>query len=417
LARYDTVFCENLVKVLKGQSVDPGRPDISLHFKFLIRAPLTESHDHFASHNIPVIVIDALDECDYDGSQTAQRKAFLDTLTNWSSLSKLFKLVITGRDERMSDNLRAICQRITLPTGEAVTTHVNQDIRHFFENRCAELGGSSCTDWPGHQVLDALTAKAAGLFIWAETVMKFMEQGPPDEQLKLVLAGDVRGVDNITNLYKQILEFSFPAVQSETLELFKLVVSTIVLAKVPLRSDDLHQFVLKPKVSVAFILRKLSSVISVEGTEKWLRIGHLSFTEFLCDHRRCPQEFYIDQERESQDLVMACFRLMKGLKFNICDLETSCLFNDQVENLSQRIEANIPNALWYSCHFWAAHLLDISTDLDGQSALRKEIRDFLYIRLLWWLEVMSLKKEVAAANIAVLAVLNWMQVSGCSVAT
>ena len=285
LARYDATFSDNLFEVLKEKTVDPGRPDIALHFKFLIQEPLARSHNHFASHTVPVIVIDALDECDYDGSQAAQRRAFLDTLLQWSSLSKMFKLVVTSRNERMLDRLRAICQQMALPTGEAVSTDTNKDILQFFQDRFAELRGSSLPEWPGNRVLNALTAKAAGLFIWAETVMKFLEQGLPDEQLELVLAGDLGEGDNITKLYQQILEFAFPAPKASTLELFKLVVSTIVLAKVPLRTNDLHEFVSQPKPSVAFILHQLSSVIFIEGTDQILHIGHLSFSEFLCDHQ------------------------------------------------------------------------------------------------------------------------------------
>jgi hypothetical protein len=413
-AKFDPSFATNLVEVLKERKVNPEIPDIALHFQYLIEEPLTKTYDRSSSHAIPVVVIDALDECDSEGSQTAQRKALMDTLTQWSRLSKTFKLIITGRNERIADSFRGVCKQITLQTGDQVSANANRDIHCFFEDRFAELGGSLLPEWPGKPVLDALTARAAGLFIWAETVVKFVLQGLPEEQLDLVLAGDLGEEDNITMLYQQILEFSFGGANNRTLEVFKLVASTVILAKVPLRNDDVHQFVLQPKSSVAFILDKLSSVITIGGTDKCLRVGHLSFSEFLCDRRRCPKKFFIDHGEQSQELVTACFRLMKvGLKFNICDLESSHLLNDDVKDLPQRIGTKINMTLLYSCRFWVAHLLDVPIDPSGHESLIKEVKDFLHVRLLFWLEVMSLMKEVAVANIALLTVASWLQVSSC----
>ena len=409
LADFDPVFASNLVAVLKARKVNPGIPDIALHFKYLIGEPLSKSYEQSLSHSIPVIVIDAIDESHSEGPQITQRKAFMDTLTDWSHLSKKFKLIITGRNERIPGSFHALCKRIILSTGDGVSANTNLDIRRFFEDRFADLGSSSLPGWPGNHVLDALTARAAGLFIWAQTVVKFVSQGLPEEQLDLVLAGDLGDEDNITKLYQQILEFSFGGAKERTLEVFKLVVSTVILSKLPLRSDDLHQFVLQPRSSTAFILGKLSSVISITGTQKYLRIGHLSFSEFLCDRQRCPKEFYIDLGTESQKLATACFRLMKlGLMFNICELETSHYCNDDIEDLPQRITKKISMPLLYACRFWAAHLLDTPGVHDS---LLHDVEDFLHIRLLFWLEVMSLMREVSVANIALLTVAPWFQVS------
>jgi hypothetical protein len=412
LAKSNPTFAHILVRILEQRVVDPRRPDIASHFQYLIQEPLIKSHNHFPSHTIPVILVDALDECDSDRSQAAQRKVLLDTLTQWSCLPRTLKLIVTGRDDRVPESFRAICKQITLPTGGDVSADANSDIRHFFERRFSELGGSSFPEWPGVQILDALTTRAAGLFIWAETVMKFVEQGFPGERLKLVLAGELGGSDNLTKLYRQILEVSFHGIRGPELEISRFVIAVIVLAKVPLHYDDLHDFVSQPKLSVKFVINKLSSVISSRGTDKGLRICHLSFSEFLCDHERCPEQFFIDRGKESQSLALACFRLMKhGLKFNICNLETSHVFNDNVKDLPLRIKTNIPAPLLYSCSFWAAHLRDTTIGRDACGTLMTEVKDFLHIRFLYWLEVMSLTKQVSAANIALLTAAPWIEVS------
>ena len=164
--------------------------------------------------------------------------------------------------------------------------------------------------------------------------------------------------------------------------------------------------------SVVFILDKLSSVISIRETDQHLCIGHVSFTEFLCSRQQCPKEFYIDCGRESHRFVTACFQIMKAeLKFNICDLETSHLLNDNIKDLPQRIATKISGPLLYSCCFWGAHLVDTTIATDGYDALLKEIKDFVHVRLLFWLEVMSLTKKVPLANITLLSVACWLQVS------
>jgi hypothetical protein len=86
LARFDTDFAANLLEVLNGKTVDPGRPDIALHFKSLIQEPLMKCYKDSPLSDVPVVIIDALDECDH---QTAQRKQFLDTLTRWSHLTQI----------------------------------------------------------------------------------------------------------------------------------------------------------------------------------------------------------------------------------------------------------------------------------------------------------------------------------------
>ena len=151
-------------------------------------------------------------------------------------------------------------------------------------------------------------------------------------------------------------------------------------------------------------------MIAIGASDKRVRFSHLSFVEFLCDAKRCPQQFVIDRGKDSRRLTSACFRLMKnGLKFNICDLQTSYVDND---DLPERIvEEYIPAALMYACHFWAAHLLDTKMDQNCPDSLMNEVEEFFLIRFLFWLEVMSLTEEVSAAKIALVTVIPWIQVS------
>lgn len=107
LALFEPVFSRNLIKALKERKIDPGWPDIALHFKIMIQELLMKTYDHTPAHTIPVILIDVFDECDSDHFP-AQRKALLDTLTQWSHLPKKFKLIVTGRDDRVPQPFRVV---------------------------------------------------------------------------------------------------------------------------------------------------------------------------------------------------------------------------------------------------------------------------------------------------------------------
>jgi hypothetical protein len=160
-----------------------------------------------------------------------------------------------------------------LSTGLEANEDSNTDIRHLSEMRFADFTDCLGPELWGRSVLDKLTTRAGGLFIWAETVIRFIEQGVHEMRLQRVLSGDIGGGDIITNLYRQILHFSFNA-DDHTLKIFIHVVSAVVLAKVPLHEDDLPQFILQPRTQINSILNKLSSVISA-GMDRQLCISHL----------------------------------------------------------------------------------------------------------------------------------------------
>ena len=165
--------------------------------------------------------------------------------------------------------------------------------------------------------------------------MFFIEEGVHEERLERVLNGDMDSGDNLTKLYRQILESSFPNPDGHTISVFHHVMGAVIQSKVPLCEEDLPHFTSEPMPSVKSILSKLSIVLSTTADGR-VRISHSSFTEFICDRRQCPEPFYIDQQATNERLMMACFQLMRQqLKFNICGLESSYLRNDEVKDLAQ----------------------------------------------------------------------------------
>jgi len=77
------------------------------------------------------------------------------------------------------------------------------------------------------------------------------------------------------------------------------------------------------------------------------------------------------------------------LEFNICELETSCVPNADIQDLNKRVRDKISDALQYSTIHWADHLCSnpgtVGTEVSG--ILITFLRG---VQLLYWLEVLSL---------------------------
>jgi hypothetical protein len=98
--------------------------------------------------------------------------------------------------------------------------------------------------------------------------------------------------------------------------------------------------------------------------------------------------------------------MKSGLRFNICELESSHLANDRVPAIAKKIAENIPESLAYSCRFWAIHL-------QANAPVEKtilEVKNFLFTSFLFWLEVLSLQKEVEIASPNLVSLKNWINV-------
>ena len=85
------------------------------------------------------------------------------------------------------------------------------------------------------------------------------------------------------------------------------------------------------------------------------------------------------------------------LRFNICNLETSFVQNQDVPDLVKRMNDNMPPELEYACMYWSQPLVETMTD----NALLEAVSVFAYHRLLFWLEVMSLTKKPRSRTDAV----------------
>jgi hypothetical protein len=160
------------------------------------------------------------------------------------------------------------------------------------------------------------------------------------------------------------------------------------------------------RTSVSSVVNHMGSVLRnvTSGSDYPISPSHTSFREFLIDPDRSGK-FCVNLDTARGHLAAATVQTMnKMLHFNMCKLETSYRLNSEVRDLDERIAKRIPSALSYSCRFWAKHLAHAS---DRQ--LFSSLQVFIEQKLLFWLEVLSVTKEVPMAPTALSLLSGWLR--------
>jgi len=98
--------------------------------------------------------------------------------------------------------------------------------------------------------------------------------------------------------------------------------------------------------------------------------------------------------------------MKSGLHFNICKLESSYALNSEIVDMESRIKDTIPLHLKYASLYWAGHLSDDPFDEE----MLELLHDFMGKQFLFWLEVMSVTKQMNVAAHMLSLLIDWMKV-------
>jgi len=418
-------FRSKLLQVLKA-CPDVAQESLCSQMEKLIVGPLKAA-------NIPtLIIIDALDEC----KDEEPASAILSILSCYVNEIPNVKFFITGRPE---PRIRSgFCLKSLLPITEVLKLHevkpeaVNDDIKLFFQTQLNEVAKrrSDCSlteDWPNLSEINILCEKAAGFFIYASTVIKFVISGthPPTEQLTWITSlphsTSHEGRSGIDILYTQVLGQVVHDVDVDNEELysrFRTVVGAVLFVFNPLSIKALSDLL---KVSgISTVLRSLHSLLLVPTSKDTpIRVFHKSFPDFLTDQRRCTDHrFFIDPSIHHTEILISCLNLMgKKLKKNICGLDDYAVLTE-VEDLADCRRNYIGDALEYACCFWTKHLLSVSSSGPNVEEVQEAIDKFFTTGLLYWIEVLSLMGKLGIGVYALNDIQQWYTlVSLCRVST
>ena len=391
LACHYSVIAETLSNLIKDDQ-ELSFPSSDILFDSLLYNPLHSISTEYISNPI-LVVLDALDEC---GDSEAQ-ESLANLLKNKTlTLPPNIRFLITSRPEEgiapllSSASLQSrICEYVKLNhTSESSKKEVVYYIRHELEKLRDENRIIVKGNWDWDENIDKLGCAAEGLFIWASTAIKFINEVKAGRFNRLrKLVNDTKGVGmNLDKLYATVLENCIDWKDDEMKEVFSSVFSLILFGKTPLSDVDIDDILDYEEGTTMDVISGLHSLVVFEPGQP-IRIHHTSLYDYLTSTRCDDVSWFIDADVEKSRIVSRCFGLMKNqLRFNICDLETSFKFNRDVPDLEKRVNERIQPGLLYACRHWASHLRDIPYS----SEILSELDNFMYKQLLYWLEVLSL---------------------------
>ena len=410
-------FREELLRVI-GANHDVEKDALNLQLEKLIVNPLK------ATGISTLIIIDALDEC----TDKEPASALLSVLSHRVGEIPQVKFFITGRPELpiqkgfQLELLRPITDVLKLH--DVAPPSVNKDIRLYLWTKLTSIPKtrSECEfpqGWPRSPHIDTLCNKAAGLFIYASTVVKFIESRDdlPTDRLNLILdSQSTNHEESIDELYTQILKLAFHNTDSgtnkkELYSRFKTIVGAVLLVFHPLSRKAVSDLVrkCKSKSHISITLNRLHSLLDVPGGEDDpIRVFHKSFPDFLTDHTRCiDKDFFVEPSVHHEDILFSCLELMKDrLEKNICKLDDYAVLS-KVEDLPTRRKDRIESSLEYACRFWTRHLANISRNESNFKRIQEAIDEFFKKDLLCWIEVLIIMECLGAAVYAINEIRQW----------
>ena len=390
--------------------------DIDRLFKSVVEVPLSALVDTIPREELPVIVIDALDECGGLRHDALGKKDFqnlLHTLKRWIQVDHLkkLKLVITSRPEDCITFPDSISIH-DIPSGRGVKLEdsVSNDIRIFLQSRLDDMRME-----PGWiaRALDYLVPGAAGIFVWATTVANFLEDDPEARFYILTSreGGDeIEGMDDLFFLYANIVRAGFGRISKQEVQGIVSVISAMIYSKQPL-SDDVLVMLPGVKIGTSDIMPLIrKGLASVIGTGEILRFHHKSFEDYLLSpsfQQEFP-EFSTVQDRGHHErrLAVLCLKTLVSpkLHFNMCSLDSSAIKNVDIQ---PDVKSTIPPLILYSSQFWADHLVHTPSDEPYDHKLKEGVKFVMYEKLLFWIETMSLLGKAHEVSSILKRALSW----------
>ena len=360
-----------------------------------------------------VVVVDGLDESG-DTSSGIGLHGFL--AKNLVRLPSNFRVVITSRPEHaiVSALVQAQSIKIKYMDDTELAAETHQDILAFFRQRLPSNQSSL--------YVEALAVRAEGLFQWAAVASQLILDPPEDFNfdgevcIKHLLKPSTspHGQYPLDELYREVLGGYFKGQGAR--DLFRSVVGQIIFSIEPLTFRSLiplrqhGSYDKNSDATITGILSRLGSLLShVNSSDKNLPIIplHTSFRDFLTNEDKSGG-FYVGVRDSHHDLAHSCLDLLldpvDGLKFNICELETSYLANVDVEDLDTRVDEHIPPALLYACRFWDDHL----KQTDFKTDLFRKVETVFKEKFLFWLETLSLTRNIGLAPSALATLNMWL---------
>jgi hypothetical protein len=353
-------------------TADTALPSLSLSKQFheLILQPLSG----LTTQRHLVVIIDGLDECPKDKQCEIIR--LIGNMANSPQPFPIRWLICSRLEHHLNREIHEVfesrCRRTNVPLKGA-------DVKFFLQTEFSRMASHRELDgaeWPEEGEIERIATASAGLFIFASTVIQFIDDDlTPDENLRTVLEDineeslqssnsgrNTNPLEKLDFLYHKILSRVEKKCLSTTLRLlgasaFHPPVPALLLANLLGVSHEMFYAA----------LQKLYSVIYVPSREKarldHIRFFHASFLGFLKTESRSSAKanerrgvtgvsYYVDRRQTRLDIAGVCFEALGKTKLRYAK-ELSWLpgSSDQMNilSLAHQVISYAASCVWSIC--------------------------------------------------------------------
>ncbi|KAK7000225.1 NACHT domain-containing protein [Favolaschia claudopus] len=288
---------------------DPSVIDKSLPAQ-LQRLLIDPYDDADASNNRSlVIVIDGLDECEGDVRQEEIVRSF----PNLASCPMLRILIVSRPEVHIKqvfgEAALSSCPHLTVPGSyNDVKLYLTAAFEEIRKDRGVVAG------WPEKDLIRRILDESSGHFIYAATVIRFVEDKYCDPVDQLAIVTELQPSEQNSNFVSP-----FPALDELYLQILRKVPVQLPLSRVlsviaakfnsNLSIAQIGQLLGLKHKTILLTIRPLHSLIEIEetGGDQHMSVYHASFLDFLCDRNR-SQNFHfsdIDQQDLAKNMLDA----------------------------------------------------------------------------------------------------------------
>ncbi|KAJ6505664.1 hypothetical protein C8R47DRAFT_133759 [Mycena vitilis] len=294
---------------------DPAVCDKSLEeqARVLIRNPVAA----LPAHNWKpyLVIVDGLDECEGKPAQSRIIRAIFHISAN-NTLPLRF-LICSRPEPHIRETFQDRAEFCCVSLDDIFEPSL--DIRRYLRDKLADVQRKRLRThpaWPSDADLGTLVKNASGQFIYAATVIKFVddEYSHPVEQLRLVLRASatqtkVSAFEDLDNLYSSILS------QNPDISLVIRILGAFFAIPDPDNPtthcvEFLDNILGLERGTVRFALRGLHSMLFIPDSDGGrIRVHHASFHDFLSNPTRAGQ-FYLAPEAHHTELLERCLTVI-----------------------------------------------------------------------------------------------------------
>ncbi|KAJ3040645.1 hypothetical protein HDV00_010670 [Rhizophlyctis rosea] len=294
-----------------------------------------------------VLVIDALDEC----GEKYHRSDILTLLAvECAKLPSFVKMFITSR---MEDDIVTAFSRVEPYRLLDPSEHQNVEDLRIRAQAVLSTVINSTEEGPLLPLIDTIITKSAGIFVWLTIARPFLEECTDLIDVRKVLEELPAHSDG---LYERALQAAYTS-----RPLLQQIVPIVLVSQEPLPSEAIASLLDLPVDDVKNALKQLAGVVSAE---RGVKVRHKSLADYLTDPEKCKNNNLLVQPAQAHlTAATKCVITMnQTLRRNMCQILPH-EFNADIEDLPERIEANIPSLVkkrWggEQCSSFTANLPD-----------------------------------------------------------